>query len=52
MRSGLRADDEVCLAFLQLRDRVIDLLADTRDEDANKTVPACPKWSVQNLVAT
>ena len=26
------------------------MLADTRDEIANKTVPACPKWTVQNLV--
>ena len=50
MRAGLRPDDEVCLAYQQLRERVIELLAITRDEIANKTVPACPKWTVQNLV--
>ena len=46
----LLSDAEVCLSYQQLRERVIELLADTRDEDANKTVPACPKWTVQNLV--
>ena len=46
----LLSDAEVCLSYQQLRERVIELLAITRDEDANKTVPACPKWTVQNLV--
>ena len=46
----LISDAEVCLSYQQLRERVIELLADTRDEIANKTVPACPKWTVQNLV--
>lgn len=46
----LLSDAEVCLSYQQLRERVIELLADTRDEIANKTVPACPKWTVQNLV--
>ena len=46
----LISDAEVCLSYQQLRERVIELLADTHDEIANKTVPACPKWTVQNLV--
>ena len=46
----LLSDAEVCLSYQQLRERVIELLADTRDEIANKTVSACPKWTVQNLV--
>ena len=46
----LISDAEVCLSYQQLRERVIELLANTRDEIANKTVPACPKWTVQNLV--
>jgi len=50
MRAGLRPDDEVCLAYQQLRERVIELLAGAPAETANKVVPACPKWTVQNLV--
>ncbi len=50
MKSGLRSDDEVCLSYQQLRERVIELLAGTPAEIANKVVPACPKWTVQNLV--
>jgi hypothetical protein len=46
----LISDAEVRFSYQQLRERVIELLADTRDEIANKTVPACPKWTVQNLV--
>ena len=46
----LLTDAEVCLAYLQLRERVIELLAGTPAEIANKIVPACPKWTVQNLV--
>ena len=46
----LISDAEVCLSYQQLRERIIELLANTRDEIANKTVPACPKWTVQNLV--
>ncbi|TRZ80054.1 MAG: hypothetical protein D4R92_03870 [Actinobacteria bacterium] len=51
MRSGLRADDEVCLAYLQLRDRVIDLLEDLDQVDGEKLVPACPAWNVRKLVS-
>ena len=46
----LISDAEVCLSYQQLRERIIELLANTREEIANKTVPACPKWTVQNLV--
>lgn len=51
MRAGLRPDDEVCLAYLQLRDRVIALLADLDQNDGEKLVPACPAWNVRNLVS-
>jgi hypothetical protein len=38
------------LSYQQLRERVIELLAGAPAETANKVVPACPKWTVQNLV--
>ena len=46
----LLTDAEVVLSYQQLRERVIDLLAGTPDDVANNIVPACPKWTVQNLV--
>jgi len=46
----LLTDAEVCLSYQQLRERVIELLAGAPAETANKVVPACPKWTVQNLV--
>ena len=46
----LATNTEVCLSYQQLRERVIELLADASDEVAVKTVPACPNWTVQNLV--
>lgn len=47
----LVADLDVCTAYLDLRHRVIDLLDGLDDDDADRPVPSCPRWSVRDLVA-
>ncbi len=49
MRSGLRADDEVCLAYLQLRDRVTGLLADLDQDDGEKLVVMNMTFAKQSI---
>lgn len=49
--SALLPDDDVRTAYLEVRDRVIGLLADLGDADGDLQVPACPAWTVRDLVA-
>lgn len=38
-------------AYSATRRRVIDLVSDLSDEEARRRVPACPDWSVRDVVA-
>lgn len=49
--SFLRSDAEVVPAYLDLRARVIDLLASIPDPDGDLPVPHCPNWTVRDVVA-
>jgi len=46
--------DPVTAAYVELRARIIDLideLGDDADDVADRPVPACPRWSVRNLIS-
>ena len=45
------ADEQVSLAYTELRSRVIDLLRGTSASDAELVVAHCPNWRVRDLAA-
>ena len=47
----LLPDEDVRNAYAEVRDQVIRLLSDLTEADADLPVPACPNWTVRNLVA-
>lgn len=49
--TGLLPDEDVRIAYAEVRDQVIRLLSDLTEADADLPVPACPNWTVRNLVA-
>lgn len=50
MNEHLATPDVVCAAYLDLRSRVIDLLRSTPEDRGDLMVPACPDWTVRQLV--
>lgn len=49
--SQLLPDDQVCEAYRQTRQAVLDLLAQIPESSAELIVPACPEWTVQQTAA-
>ena len=49
--SQLLADEQVCEAYRQTRQSVLDLLAQIPESSAELIVPACPDWTVQQTAA-
>ena len=49
--SRLLPDDQVCAAYRQTRDAVLEILTTTPESEATKVVPACPAWTVQQTAA-
>lgn len=50
MTDHLASADVVSDAYIQLRGRVIDLLRATPEDRGDLVVPACPEWTVRQLV--
>lgn len=49
--SRLLAEEEVSLAYVELRSRVVALLRGASASDAELTVAHCPNWNVRQLAA-
>lgn len=49
--SQLLPDEQVCEAYRQTRQAVLDLLAQIPESSAELIVPACPEWTVQQTAA-
>jgi hypothetical protein len=43
--------ESVFPAYVRTRDRIIDVLAEASDDELNRVVPACPAWTVHDLLA-
>lgn len=43
--------EDVVKAYVELRDRMVELLRELPDEAASITVPHCPEWTVQEAVS-
>lgn len=51
MPGHLLDDSSVRVSYVQLRDRVVELLRTTPESDGDLTVPHCPEWTVRELVS-
>jgi uncharacterized protein (TIGR03083 family) len=49
--SPLLPDDQVCAAYRQTRQSVLELLERTPESSATLGVPACPDWTVQQTAS-
>jgi len=47
----LLSDEQVCAAYIELRQRVVAMLRDVSDAEGDAPVPACPQWRVRDVVA-
>jgi len=50
MTDILASSDVVSAAYIELRTRVVELLRSTPEEHGDREVPACPDWTVRQLV--
>lgn len=51
MDGALPPDEQVAEAYIELRGRVIELLGQLDEVDGDRAVPACPGWTVRQLIA-
>lgn len=51
MDGELAPDEQVAEAYIELRGRVIELLGQLDEVDGDRAVPACPGWTVRQLIA-
>ena len=47
----LLSDAEVVQAYLEFRERVVDLIRDIPESQASLSVPLCPNWEVSSLIS-
>lgn len=47
----LKPDEQVRAAYVELRDRLLGLLGELEESDGDRPVPACPDWTVRQVVA-
>ena len=47
----LLSDAEVVQAYLEFRERVVDLIRDIPESQASLSVPLCPDWEVSSLIS-
>jgi uncharacterized protein (TIGR03083 family) len=50
MTDILASSDVVSAAYIELRTRIVELLRSTPEEHGDRVVPACPDWTVRQLV--
>jgi uncharacterized protein (TIGR03083 family) len=51
MLPSLLPDDTVSQAYMELRNRVVELLRSVPEPIGDRTVPHCPSWSVRELAS-
>ncbi len=51
MTNYLEPDANVTAAYVELRQRVIDLVRSRPESDGDRMVPHCPAWTVRDLLA-
>lgn len=49
--NSLLPDEQVCVAYQEVRQSVLELLAATPESSASIIVPACPGWTVQQTAS-